>query len=194
MAIRGVIFDMDGTLTTMCFDFAAIKAEANVGDVDLLDYLACAQGAERERIHQIILKYEKIAAARTKLNRGARTVLRGLRQRRLPTALLTRNSRRSVDLVCRRLGLTFDIAISREDGPYKPSPEPIRNIARRWGVTPAEVLMVGDYKWDVLCAHNAGAPCAVLVADGTVPEWGKNATFVIRRLAEVLAIVDGEVS
>lgn len=194
MAIRGVIFDMDGTLTTMCFDFAAIKSEAKVGDVDLLDYLGSVHGAERERIHRIILKFEKIAAARTKLNRGARTVLRGLRQRRLPTALLTRNSRQSVDLVCRRLDLDFDISVSREDGPYKPSPEPIRNIARRWGAKTDEVLMVGDYKWDVLCARNAGAPCAVLVEGDVMPEWGKDAKFVIRRLTEVLAIVDREAS
>ena len=192
MSIRGVIFDMDGTLTTMCFDFDQIKAEANVGDVDLLDYLGTVHGAEREQVHRVILKFEKIAAARTKLNRGARTVLRGLRQRKLPAALLTRNSRRSVDLVCRRLELVFDVAVSREDGPYKPSPEPIRNIARRWGAKPSEVLMVGDYKWDVMCAKNAGARSAVLVeGGGALPEWANNAEFVIHRLTEVLKIVDG---
>jgi len=196
MAIHGVIFDMDGTLTTMCFDFDRIKAEANVGDVDLLDHLGSVRGAERARLQRIILKYEKQAAARTKLNRGARTVLRGLRQRGLPTALLTRNSRRSVDLVCQRVKLNFDIAVSREDGPYKPSPEPIRNIARRWGTKPGEVLMVGDYKWDVQCARNAGARSVVLVGAPRqrLLGWAKEAEFVIRRLTEVLEIVDKEAS
>jgi len=194
MAIRGVIFDMDGTLTTMCFDFDKIKAEAAVGDVDLLDYLDSVRGAERQRLMRIIIKYEKQAAARTQLNRGARAVLRGLRQRRLPAALLTRNSRRSVDLVCQRLGLEFDIAYSREDGPHKPSPEPIRAIARHWGASPTEVLMVGDYKWDVLCAHNAGARSAVFLPRGPLPPWAKEAEYVIRRLTEVLEIVDKEAS
>jgi HAD superfamily hydrolase (TIGR01549 family) len=194
MAIHGVIFDMDGTLTTMCFDFAKIKAEANVGDVDLLDYLDKVRGAEQARLMRIIVKYEKQAAALTKLNRGARAVLRGLRQRRLPTALLTRNSRRSVDLVCRRLDLQFDISFTREDGPHKPSPEPIRNIARRWGTTPGEVLMVGDYKWDVLCARNAKARSVLFVERGELPPWAKDAEFVIRRLTEVLSIVDKEAS
>lgn len=181
---------MDGTLTTMCFDFEAIKAEANVGDVDLLDYLDSVRGAERERVHRVILKYEKIAASRTKLNRGARTVLRELRRRGVPAALLTRNSRRSVDLVCRRLGLNFDVAFTREDGPYKPDPTPIRQIARRWGVTTREVLMVGDYKWDVLCARNAGARSAVLLEGKQMPEWAKDGEFLIRRLTEVLKIVE----
>jgi len=194
MAIQGVIFDMDGTLTTMCFDFAKIKAEAGVGDVDLLDHLDAVRGAEQARLMRIIVKYEKQAAARTKLNPGARAVLRGLRQRRLPTALLTRNSRRSVDLVCERLRLKFDIAFTREDGPHKPSPEPVRNIARRWGTTPGKVLVVGDYKWDVLCARNAGARSAVFVEHEVLPPWAKDAEFVIRRLTEVLAIVDKEAS
>ncbi len=183
---------MDGTLTTMCFDFEAIKAEANVGNIDLLDHLGSVRGAERERIHRIIVKYEEIAASRTELNRGARTVLRGLRRRGLPVALLTRNSRRSVDLVCRRLGLKFDIVVTREDGPYKPNPDPIRRIAKQWGAKPAEVLMVGDYKWDVQCATNAGARGVVLVERGELPEWGEDAEFVIRRLTEVLKIVDQE--
>ena len=190
MAIRGVIFDMDGTLTTMCFDFEAIKAEAKVGDADLLDYLGTVHGTERERIHRIILKYEEQAAAKTELNRGARTVLCGIRQRKLPMALLTRNSRRSVDLVRRRLGLEFDVVVSREDGPYKPSPEPIWKIAKHWGLKRHELLMVGDYKWDVLCAANAGIPCAVLLNCDTLPEWAHTARYHVRRLMEIVAILE----
>ncbi|MCX7886630.1 MAG: HAD family hydrolase [Verrucomicrobiae bacterium] len=192
MAIRGVIFDMDGTLTTMCFDFAKIKAEAGVGDVDLLDYLDTVRGAERARLMRIIVKHEERAAAHTRLNRGARTLLRGLRKRGLPTALLTRNSRRSVELVCRRLGLEFDVSLTREDAPHKPSPEPIRRIARRWRAKPRELLMVGDYKWDVLCARNAGARSVLFVGNAPLPPWAGQAEFVIRRLTEVLDIVDKE--
>lgn len=192
MAIHGVIFDMDGTLTTMCFDFARIKAEAGVGDVDLLDYLDQVRGAEQARLMRIIVKYEEEAAARTKLNRGALAVLRGLRKRGLPTALLTRNSRRSVDLVCERLGLRFDMSLTREDAPHKPSPEPVRRVARCWKTTPRELLVVGDYKWDVLCARNAGARSALFVGRGPLPPWASDAEFVIRRLTEVLDIVDKE--
>ena len=41
--------------------------------------------------------------------------------------------------------------------------------------------MVGDYKWDVLCAKNAGAPCVVLVNGGDVPDWAREADFIIKR-------------
>ena len=192
MTIRGIIFDMDGTITAPVFDFAGMKAEANVGDCDVLEYFLRATGAERERIQRVMQKYEDAAAAKAKLNRGARTVLTYLARRQLPMALLTRNSRRSVEGVCRKLDLRFDIVITREDGPHKPAPDSILQIARRWDMSPHEVLMVGDYKWDVLCAKNAGAPCVVLVNGGNVPDWAKEADFIIKRLTELIPIIEGE--
>ena len=192
MNIRGVIFDMDSTITAPVFDFAGMKAEANVGDHDVLEYMLRATGAEQERIQRVMRKYEDAAAAKAKLNRGARTVLDALAERRIPMALLTRNSRRSVEGVCRKLDLRFDIVITRDDGPHKPAPDSILQIARRWDVPPREVLMVGDYKWDVLCAKNAGAPCVVLMNGGEIPDWAREANFVINRLTELIPIIEGK--
>jgi HAD superfamily hydrolase (TIGR01549 family) len=192
MKIRGVIFDMDGTITEPFFDFVKIKDEAGIGDVDTLEYLRKATGAEYERVHAVLTKFEEAGVAGARLNRGARRLLAYLARRKIPTALLTRNTRKSVDGVCRRLNLKFDIAVTREDGPHKPAPEPIWEIARRWGVKPSEVLMVGDYKWDVLCARNAGAPCALLVNGDGEPDWAKDAEYVITRLTEVIEIIEGK--
>ena len=132
MAIRGVIFDMDGTITAPYLDFLRIKAEAGIGDVDMLDYLRSATGAEYERVHAILMRFEEGGVANAKLQRGARTLLRHLARQRIPTALLTRNSRKSVDGVCAKLKLKFDITVTREDGPHKPAPEPIWRIAKQW--------------------------------------------------------------
>jgi HAD superfamily hydrolase (TIGR01549 family) len=192
MAIRGIIFDMDGTITVPYFDFTKIRAEANIGDRDMLDYLREATGAEYERIHGILLKYEEAAISEAKLNTGAREVLDYLAEAGIPTALLTRNSRKSVEAVCRSLHLHFDITVTREDGPHKPAPEPIWNIAKRWGIDPKDVLMVGDYKWDVMCADNAGIRCALLTNGEGVPEWGRHVKFIIHTLPELITIIDRE--
>ena len=192
MKIRGVIFDMDGTITVPVFDFEGLKAEANTGDCDMLEYMLRARGAERERIQRVLRKYEDDAAAKARLNPGARTVLTHLAGRHVPMALLTRNSQRSVDTVCRKLHLKFDVIITREDGPHKPAPDSILRIARQWKMSPHEVLMVGDYTWDVQCAKNAGAPCVVLVNGSAVPDWAHAADFVIKRLTELIPIIDGK--
>jgi len=194
MNIKGVIFDMDGTITAPFFDFVKIKDEAGIGDVDMLDYLATASTAEYERVHAIMLRFEDAGVAEAALNHGARELLDELTRRGMPMALLTRNTRRSVDGVCKKLNLKFDITVTREDGPHKPAPEPIWEIARRWGAKPDEVLMVGDYKWDVLCAKNAGAPCALLINGEGEAEWMKDATYVITRLTEVIDIIEGKKS
>jgi HAD superfamily hydrolase (TIGR01549 family) len=190
MMIRGIVFDMDGTITEPYLDFDSIRAAVNVGDVDLVEYLDRAVGEEKERVRSLLARFEQEGAAKARLNRGARRLLAHLRRRGLPVALLTRNTRRSVDAVCRRLGLTFDATISREDAPHKPSPEPVREIARRWKMAPAELLVVGDYKWDLMCARNAGAPCAVLVNGAGTPEWAREADFILRRLTDLIGILE----
>ena len=189
MAIKGVIFDMDGTITAPYFDFAKIKAAAGIGDVDMLDYLRSATGKEYERIHGLLMKFEEDGVAAARLNRGARTLLNALAKRKIPTALLTRNSRKSVDGVCAKLKLKFDVTVTREDGPHKPDPEPIWRIAKRWGLKRSDLLMVGDYKWDVQCARNAGIRCAVLINGEPMPEWAKDADVIIKRLSELIPIV-----
>ena len=192
MAIRGIIFDMDGTITAPDLEFAKIKEAAGIGDVDLLDYLREATGQEYARVHQLLMRFEEGGVASARLNRGARTLLRYLTQHHIPTALLTRNSRKSVAGVCQKLNLKFDVVITREDGPHKPAPEPIWQIAQQWKLRRSELLMVGDYKWDVLCAANAGIPCAVLLAGTAQPEWARTARYRLQRLTEIIAILEGK--
>ena len=191
MAIRGIIFDMDGTITAPYLEFTKIRDQANIRDRDLLDYLREVTGAEYARIHAILMKFEEDGVANAKLNRGARTLLNYLARHKIPTALLTRNSRKSVAGVCRKLKLKFDVTVTREDGPHKPSPAPIRQVAKRWKLKRSELLVVGDYKWDVLCARNAGVRCAVLV-NGSTPDWAKDADVIITRLTDVIRLVEGE--
>lgn len=190
MQIRGVIFDMDGTITAPYLDFARIKQIAGIGDRDFLDTLSEATGAEYERLSKILTQFEQDGVANAKLNRGARRLLRFLARCRLPTGLLTRNSRASVDAVCRKLRLKFDVEMTREDGPHKPAPQPIWEMGKRWGVPPEELLMVGDYKWDVLCAVNAGARSAVLLNGGEMPDWAQPADFIVHRLTELVPIIE----
>lgn len=39
----------------------------------------------------------------------------------------------------------------------KPDPDGLLRIARRWNVTPAELVMVGDYRFDLDCGRAAGS-------------------------------------
>ena len=188
--IRGIIFDMDGTLTEPHIDFQALRRELGVMVGDIVDHLKSVDDAERRRLEGILHRIEEEAAANATLQPGAAELLDALRERGIKLGLLTRNSRKSVGTVLAKFNLRFDATLTREDGPHKPSPEPVLALARQWELKPAEMLVVGDYIYDLHCAHNAGARGILLVNDH-VPEWAHEADYVVHRLAEVLNVVEG---
>jgi phosphoglycolate phosphatase-like HAD superfamily hydrolase len=74
----------------------------------------------------------------------------------LTTALITRNSRLSAQTVFRLHQLSMDVIITREDGPFKPSPIPLELACSRLNVKHDEVWMVGDGQHDIEAANAAG--------------------------------------
>jgi len=59
----------------------------------------------------------------------------------------------------RRVILVFTDGV---DAPFKPQPEGLWRICKAWGVAPSEVLMLGDYVYDIQVGRNAGARTALL--------------------------------
>ncbi len=161
--MRGVVFDMDGTLTESNLDFDLIRRECAVPEGEpILEHMESATPAERSRMAAVLEAHEARAADQCALRQGAREVVEELRRRGLRTALLTRNSARSVRTVLRRFGLRFECCVSRDDGRPKPAAEPVLRIARELALAPAELLVVGDYVFDVQAGRAAGAATALL--------------------------------
>ena len=77
-------------------------------------------------------------------------------ERNLPIALITRNSRRSVDRVLARHGLKIDVLITRDDGLFKPDPAPLLSRLRAVGGAPAQAWMIGDGRYDIEAGLAAG--------------------------------------
>src|SRR5579859_2678593 len=153
---RAILLDMDGTLTEPMLDFPRIKAEMGIGGRPILEALAEMSGDSRDLAEAVLLRHEDHAAANSKLNPGCVELLEHLRQTSIATALITRNSRRSVEIVLERHGLQFDAVIAREDGPFKPNPVPLQLACGKLGVDESEAWMVGDGQYDVEAARAAG--------------------------------------
>src|SRR2546423_770405 len=90
---------------------------------------------------------------------GPRSVPTGLHARK---AIATRNSRQITEATLSRLHLPFDLLLTRDDGPVKPDPWPIQEAARRWEITPAEIVVVGDFRFDIECGRAAGSRTVLL--------------------------------
>ncbi|MFI5379825.1 MAG: HAD family hydrolase, partial [Tepidisphaerales bacterium] len=153
---RAILFDLDGTLTEPLLDFAQIRREMGVEAFGILEALETFPAERRNEAEQVLLRHERTAAERSRLNPGCRELLE-LLDGRLRRAVITRNSRESAERVCGIHGLTFDLVIAREFGLFKPSPEPVLHACTALGVDPADAWMVGDGRFDVEAGLAAGA-------------------------------------
>src|SRR4051812_41113486 len=143
--LRGVVFDMDGTLVVQELDFEAIRREIGLPTgTPLLEALEALPAAEQGRAWDILDRHERRAAEAATLVPGVADFLAWLEDRGVRRGVLTHNSRASAGLVLARCGLSaFDPVVAREDGPYKPHPAGIWRACEVWGVAPVEVLMLG---------------------------------------------------
>lgn len=184
-----VIFDLDGTLTEPALDFDAIRAEIGGVTGPILEAMARMTPSERTRAEAILVDHERVAAERAALHDGAVEVLPALRGHGLRTAILTRNTRATVDRILERFDLAVDAVRTREDGAIKPSAEPVLSICNELRADPRRSWMVGDYLFDILSGKAAGAKTVLMMGAGPKPPFADQADFTIQRLRELLPIV-----
>jgi HAD superfamily hydrolase (TIGR01509 family) len=179
-ALRGVIFDLDGTLVHEELDFEAIRAEIGLRPATpLLEALATMADGVRRRAEAIIDRHEAAAARLAVALPGVPRFLDWLDDLGVRRAVLTRNSGRAARAALAAAGLGgFEPVIARDDAPFKPDPSGIHAVCRAWDFAPGDVAMIGDYLFDLQAGAAAG--CAtVLVAHGRDLPFAASAGLVI---------------
>lgn len=174
-APRGVIFDLDGTLTEPLLDFEAIRRDVGIASgLPILEAMESFDAEARARAEVILRRHEMDAIRAATLADGCTALLAELAAREIPVAILTRNVRDAVDDFLRRFNVRVVASYTREDGPPKPSPAGVLSLCRTFGLAPQQVWMVGDFKYDVLAGRDAGCRTALVLSP--LPEdleaWG----------------------
>jgi HAD superfamily hydrolase (TIGR01549 family) len=161
--IQGVVFDLDGTLVDSQLDFEAMRQEMEMpADVPILETLASLDPARAARCQEILHRHELAGADRAKLLPGAGELIQTLHGQGVRLAIATRNSRPITAATLKKLAIPIDAVFTRDDGPIKPHPWPVAEACRLWGVRPAEVVMVGDFRFDIECGRAAGCRTVLL--------------------------------
>ena len=168
--IRAVVFDFDGTLTRPgALDFPAIKAKLGCPeDTPVLEFIqAITDAGQRADAWAALERFETEAAAQSRPAHGIRRLMAFLNDRQVPAAILTRNSRSSVlralDNFCGICASDFPAIITRDDpAAPKPNPEGVLLAADRLGIPAREILMVGDFIFDIEAGQRAGAMTALV--------------------------------
>jgi len=188
--IKAVIFDLDGTVTVPPPDFMAIRRDIGVPEgSDILGYVKSLEGEKREEAEKILDGHEEETALTNRLNNGARELLAYLADNGIPTAIVTRNSRHSVNLCRDRHKVSFDFVATRDDPPPKPDPVAVYRIAEKLGFEPENAMVVGDYLFDIQLGKAAGCFTA-LVKNSRVPPFEAEPDYEIDALDELIPIIE----
>ena len=163
MKLRGVIFDMDGTVVDVSYDWNEIKAELATQGKPILAFLSSLEEPEKSEKWRVLERYEDEATMKAKLKPGIARFLDFLSERGIKKALVTNNSKKNVDFLLKKFDLEFDRVISRESGLWKPSGAPFAAVLEKLGLKREECCVIGDSHFDVKAANEAGISCVLIL-------------------------------
>ena len=175
MSIKGLIFDLDGTVVENDYDWAAIREELGTGAASILGFLDSLREPERSAKWAVLERHEARQTEASVLREGIADLLGLLRSRGIATALVTNNSRKNAEFLLGKFGLDFDCVITRESGLWKPSGAPFLEVMKTLALEPGDCGVVGDTHFDVLAALDAGIGAIFLVSE----EPGRFAGFPV---------------
>lgn len=195
--IRGVLFDFDGTLTVPgAINFRAIKRDLGCpSEHPILEYIEMQPVERRVLLREILEVHEEAAARAAVPNRGVKACLSNLERMKVPFGIVTRNSLRSIQTALSRFqGFSmadFAVVITRDNSLPKPHPDGVIKAACAMGFASAELLVVGDFRFDVMAGKSAGARTALLTNGGntTMEKGDPEPDFVCIHLPEVVDIL-----
>jgi HAD superfamily hydrolase (TIGR01509 family) len=189
--VEAVVFDMDGTLIDSHYDWPSIRDQLGVDGASIIDDLNGLPEPDRSQRWAELEMIENTASVSATVFEGAHDLLELLTDRGLPTALVTNNTDDNTRLLLDRFDLRFDVILTRDSGFYKPSGQPIREAVRRLGVDAGNCFAVGDSRYDILAARDAGLAgvCIVNDTDGRFATEADHSFPDIQRLLRFLEIV-----
>ncbi|HEX7324816.1 MAG TPA: HAD-IA family hydrolase [Rhodanobacteraceae bacterium] len=212
--LRGVLFDLDGTLADSARDlYAALRSLCAELDVPLPPFdpvrgkvshggravLRCALGDDAEAIERALPRFLRLYAAtgmrETRAFAGVDALLAGLAARGLTWGVVSNKGGALVDATLAKLGHDGAAAVVAGDTlpQRKPDPAPVLHACKLAAIEPAQALFVGDDVRDIEAGRAAGlftVAAAWGYVDGADPrDWRPDA--VCASPTELAAWLDG---
>jgi HAD superfamily hydrolase (TIGR01549 family) len=193
LLIKAVLFDFDGTLTKPgALDFSVIKTSLGCpADIPVLEFILGIRDENRRRkAIEELDAFEDSGAAESKPAEGAETLIRFLRSGEIPVGIISRNSRQSIERALDNFShiesSDFDLIVSRDDRMEpKPHPAGILYAAEYFRVSPANLLMVGDYVFDIDAGNRAQTPTVLITNGKKMPGFSCHPDVTVADLNEL---------
>ena len=195
--VKAVLFDFDGTLTKPgSIDFNLIKRTIRCpAESFILEFIETLDDhVQKEKAISTLENIENKAADCSKPNNGAEELLLYLRSNGIRTGIISRNSlesiKRSLHNFKKIKAADFDVIITR-DNPVKPKPDADGVIlaAKKLKVDVKELIVVGDFLFDIQAGKNAGS-ITVFLNNGIEHDFSDpESDYTISQLDELKNII-----
>jgi HAD superfamily hydrolase (TIGR01549 family) len=155
--IEAVIFDLDGTLVQLPIDYERLFLEfGRIMKTDnvrpLTKTIPQLDDKTRENVFEAWEKAEREALANLTVKDEGMTIYKKFSD--IPKALVTMQGKTLAQSVIENLRLSFNFVISRENSLNRL--EQLEGALKKLGVSPQNVLLVGDTEEDYRAAKEAG--------------------------------------
>jgi phosphoglycolate phosphatase len=205
VAVRAVVWDMDGTLldSSVAVPAAFVTALARRGGpaVDAAQVIAAYPMGTAEVIMAHLAGravndadmdeyYGELGRSAVEAYPGVAEVLSQLQARGLPIAVFTGASRRAASILLAAGGVTADVLIGGDQVRHpKPAADGLLLAAQRIGVPAADLAYIGDSPADMGAARAAGSHAAA-AAWGHMYDAAVTADSVLTAPGQALALLD----
>lgn len=192
--VKGVIFDMDGTMfdTERLLTIAWHKAAGEMGVTISTELMDACRGKSTQAIGGLLraefgedFDYDRICMFKNKiyheiiekdgvpLKKGLKELLEFLKEQKIPAAVATSTGRNSAEMVLKKAGV-YDVLSAHMYGDMlrasKPEPDIFLEAAKKIGQEPKECLVIEDSISGILAGKAAGGYVIYIPDVMKVPE------------------------
>lgn len=212
--LRGVIFDLDGTLVDTSSDHIAAwrqalsesgvkksqreiwmefgKTSKDIALALLPKEISQNAGRVAGRKDELFLKMGYRSAETIP---GAKKVLSALKAKRIKIAVCSSNPHVTVERLLKRFRMIslVDVYVTMDDVRRgKPAPDILLLAARRLGLRPSSIIVVGDSVYDVAAGKAAGMRTAGVVSGASSLDQLKagHPDFLLHSITQVPSLID----
>ncbi|KAK0108361.1 hypothetical protein ONS95_003174 [Cadophora gregata] len=201
--LRGIVFDVDGTLCIpQTWMFGQMRSALGIDkSTDILDYIHSLPTPDQELAQDKIRAIERSAMSSQEPQPGLVPLMEYLERHNIPKGICTRNFDAPVTHLLEKFltGKEFKPIVTRQFKPPKPHPAGILHIAKSWGLIDeagdvgdaSHMIMVGDSLDDMTAGYQAGAATVLLVNEINAHLANHEHTdMVVSRLDELIELLE----
>ncbi len=191
--IKGIIFDLDGTIISSFIDFSAMKKRIEklaekynmkVPSIKLpalemieIIYKKNKENKNKEKFKEeaekIIIEEETIGMKKAFSYPDMIVLLKKLKKNGIKIGIITRNCRKVSETVIKKFSIPYDVVLTRDDvKKVKPHTYHLKEVLKKMGVKKENAVIVGDHYFDILCGKKAGILTCGIVRDGKFENLG----------------------